>query len=171
MLTADMLFNWHFRYLGQERDRRRNIEKGITLLGDTKNKPNGLPRNSKEDRLASLVYKIVLENGEKGVLQSELWKKLNLTSRDGSRIATKLERRKLIKRERVLEDGRWTYLLKPMSVPISVKAIMRAPCINCPFFSRCYPDGQISPRTCAKLERWVLSEYEAFVRGEVENEA
>lgn len=146
-------------------------EKWITLLGDGSAKPSRLPRNSKEDRLASLVYKLVLESGEKGILQSELWKKLNLTSRDGSRIATKLEKRRLIKRERVLEDGRWTYLLKPMSIPISVKAIMGAPCITCPFLSKCYPDGQVSPRTCAKLERWVLSEYEAYLRGEVASEA
>ncbi len=130
-----------------------------------------LPRNSKEDKLASLVYKLVLESGEKGVLQSELWKKLNLTSRDGSRIATRLEKRKLIKREKVLEDGRWTYLLRPVSMPISVKAIMRAPCINCPFIAKCYPDGQVSPRTCTKLERWVISEYESFLAGVVVDEA
>ncbi|MFP3130714.1 MAG: MarR family transcriptional regulator, partial [Nitrososphaeria archaeon] len=66
-----------------------------------------MPRESKEDDLISLVYKLVIESGDKGILQSELWKKLNLTSRDGSRIATRLEKRKLIKRERVLEDGRW----------------------------------------------------------------
>ncbi len=130
-----------------------------------------MPRESREEDLISMVYKLIVESGEKGILQSELWKKLNLTSRDGSRIATRLEKRKLIKREKVLEDGRWTYRIKPLLIPLSVESIAEAPCITCPLASKCYEDGEISPKTCTKLERWVMSEYQSYVQSGEGNEA
>ena len=114
-----------------------------------------------EEDLISLVYKLVLENGEPGILQSELWKKLDLTSRDGSRIATRLEKRRPIKRERVLEEGRWTYRLKSLVIPVATKSIEEAPCITCTDLYRCSIDGMISPLTCDKIERWVIEEYRA----------
>ncbi len=129
-----------------------------------------MPRESKEDDLISLVYKLVIESGDKGILQSELWKKLNLTSRDGSRIATRLEKRKLIRREKVLEDGRWTYRIKPLLIPLNVESIADAPCITCPLFSKCYDEGEISPRTCTKIERWVMSEYQQHLVSVRKNE-
>lgn len=127
-----------------------------------------MPRDSKEEDLISMVYKLVLESGDKGILQSELWKKLNLTSRDGSRIATRLEKRKLIQREKVLEDGRWTYRLKPLVIPLSIESIADAPCITCPVYYKCSEDSEVSPKTCAKLERWVITEYQ---RAKSEGEA
>jgi len=77
--------------------------------------------------LTSRVYKLVVEHGKEGILQSELWKKLNLTSRDGSRLAIRLEKRGLVKRERVLDNGRWTYKLTPLRLPIQIKSIEQAP--------------------------------------------
>ncbi|MEM0096866.1 MAG: hypothetical protein QXY52_00960 [Conexivisphaerales archaeon] len=122
-----------------------------------------MPRDSKEEDLISMVYKLVLESGDGGILQSELWKKLSLTSRDGSRIATRLEKRKLIKREKVLEEGRWTYRLKSLVVPLSLESIADAPCITCPLYYKCYEDGAVSPRTCTKIERWVVTEYQRAI--------
>ena len=64
--------------------------------------------SEEEDELldfTSRVYKLVVEHGNEGVLQSELWKKLNLTSRDGSRLAIRLEKRGMIKREKILVFG------------------------------------------------------------------
>jgi len=117
-------------------------------------------REEKED-LISKVYKLVLEHGDKGILQSELWKRLNLTSRDGSRIATRLEKRKLIKRERVLEGGRWTYKLIPLVIPIDTSSIENSPCITCPDEGKCDVESPISPLTCIYLENWLLEEYES----------
>lgn len=50
--------------------------------------------------LTSRVYKLVVERGKDGVLQSEIWKELGLTSRDGSRLAIRLEKRGMIRRVR-----------------------------------------------------------------------
>lgn len=112
-----------------------------------------------EEDLISKVYRLVLSSGSEGLLQSELWKKLDLTSRDGSRIATKLEKRRLIVRKRILYNGRWTYKLIPLVIPIDTSSIEGLPCLTCPYESECEPGGQVSPESCQLLERWLLEAY------------
>ncbi len=108
--------------------------------------------------LTSRVYKLVVERGREGVLQSEIWKELGLTSRDGSRLAIRLERRGLIGRVKVLEEGRWTYKLTPLRFPTDMTSIEKAPCITCQFESKCSIDGQISPYVCPWIGPWVIEE-------------
>lgn len=111
--------------------------------------------------LTSRVYKLVVERGREGVLQSEIWKELGLTSRDGSRLAIRLERRGLIGRVKVLEDGRWTYKLTPLRFPTDMTSIEKAPCITCQFESKCSVDGQINPYICPWIGPWVVEEARA----------
>jgi predicted DNA-binding transcriptional regulator len=111
--------------------------------------------------LTSRVYKLVVERGREGVLQSEIWKELGLTSRDGSRLAIRLERRGLIGRVKVLEDGRWTYKLTPLRFPTDMTSIERAPCIVCQYESKCSIDGEISPYVCPWIGPWVIEELRA----------
>lgn len=108
--------------------------------------------------LTSRVYKLVVERGRDGVLQSEIWKELRLTSRDGSRLAIRLERRGLIGRVKVLEDGRWTYKLTPLRFPTDMASIEKAPCIVCQFESKCSINGEISPYICPWIGPWVIQE-------------
>ncbi len=108
--------------------------------------------------LTSKVFRLVVENGKGGVLQSELWKELSLTSRDGSRIAIRLERRALITREKILENGRWTYKLTALRLPVDTSAIEQAPCLTCPVEHMCSTDGTVSPNTCLLIENWILEE-------------
>lgn len=108
--------------------------------------------------LTSKVFRIVAENGKDGILQSELWKKLDLTSRDGSRLSIRLERRSLIKREKVLENGRWTYKLVAIKLPVDTTCIEQAPCLTCPVEHMCSVDGTVSPNTCMLIENWVINE-------------
>jgi len=93
-----------------------------------------------------------------GISQSQRWKKLKLSSRDGSRLALKLERMGMITREKILEKQRWTYKLIIKKIPISTKSIEGAPCLTCPVQSKCSIDGEISPKTCQWIEDWVLIE-------------
>lgn len=109
--------------------------------------------------LTSRVYKLVLEHGKEGVLQSELWKELTLTSRDGSRLAIRLEKRGVIRREKVLDNGRWTYRLVPLRLPAQIKSIEQSPCIVCPDEEKCDHDGVVTPYICPKLGSWVFQEY------------
>jgi predicted DNA-binding transcriptional regulator len=108
--------------------------------------------------LTSRVYKLVVERGRDGVLQSEIWKELGLTSRDGSRLAIRLERRGLIGRVKVLEDGRWTYKLTPLRFPTDMASIEKAPCIVCQYESKCSIDGEVSPYVCPWIGPWVIEE-------------
>ena len=108
--------------------------------------------------LTSRVYKLVVERGRDGVLQSEIWKELGLTSRDGSRLAIRLERRGLIGRVKVLEEGRWTYKLTPLRFPTDMASIEKAPCIICQYESKCSVDGEVSPYICPWVGPWVIEE-------------
>lgn len=110
------------------------------------------------EKLKTTVLDHVAKRGDDGMFQSELWKKLKLSSRDGSRLALKLERQHLIKREKILEDGRWTYKLKIAHVPVSTQSIESAPCLICPVEQKCTLEGEVSPRTCPLIEQWVLTE-------------
>ena len=110
------------------------------------------------EKLTNKVCDILAERESSGMFQSELWKKLKLTSRDGSRLALKLERMGTITREKILEKGRWTYKLILKKTPISTQSIVNAPCLVCPVEQKCSLDGEISPRTCQLIEDWVIIE-------------
>ena len=110
------------------------------------------------ERLTNKVYDILAERELDGMLQSELWKKLKLNSRDGSRLALKLERMGTITREKLLEKGRWTYKLIIKKTPISTQSIENSPCLVCPVEQKCTLDGEISPRNCQFIEDWVIAE-------------
>jgi len=110
------------------------------------------------DKMCNRVCEIIADYETNGVFQSELWKKLKLSSRDGSRLALKLERMGMITREKILEKERWTYKLIIKKIPISTKSIEGAPCLTCPVQSKCSIDGEISPKTCQWIEDWVMIE-------------
>ena len=109
--------------------------------------------------VASDVYKCVLDHGVEGVLQSIVWKDLKLSSRDGSRLVIRLEQRGMIRREKVLEDGRWTYKLTPLLLPVQIRSIEQAPCITCPYESKCSLTGVVSPLSCPWISEWVVKEF------------
>jgi len=110
------------------------------------------------ERLTNKICDVLAERESSGMFQSELWKKLKLTSRDGSRLALKLERMGTIYREKILDKGRWTYKLILKKTPISTLSIENAPCLVCPVEQKCSLEGEISPRNCQFIEDWVLSE-------------
>ena len=111
------------------------------------------------EKLKTTVLELVAKRGEDGMFQSELWKKLKLSSRDGSRLALKFERQNIIKREKILKDGRWTYKLKIAHMPVTTQTIESAPCLICPVEQKCTLEGEVSPRTCPLIEQWVITEF------------
>ena len=58
-----------------------------------------MPRSNDLERDA---LQLVLEAGEKGILQSDMWKNLNATSREGSRLAKKFVDKGAVERKKVL---------------------------------------------------------------------
>jgi hypothetical protein len=99
----------------------------------------------------------IANNGDEGVLQSDLWHKLDASSREGSRIAIKLENKGLIRRERELSKGRWTYRLYPKRKPASINSIIDCPCLSCSENIQCGAYGAISPNDCEKLTEWLIN--------------
>ena len=110
------------------------------------------------ERLTNKICDILAERESDGMLQSELWKKLKLSSRDGSRVSLKLERMGTITREKLLENDRWTYKLILKKTPISTESIVNAPCLVCTVEQKCSLEGEISPKTCQLIEDWVIAE-------------
>jgi hypothetical protein len=112
--------------------------------------------------LTGKSFRIIMHNGKDGILQSNLWKELDITSRDGSRLALKLEKQSLIKREKILEKGRWTYKLFPMELPVDTETIDKVPCLMCPGEQICCVDGSYSPNNCNLLQDWLLSSIDSL---------
>ena len=110
------------------------------------------------EHLINRVCEILAKNQSEGVFQSEVWRRLKLTVRDGFRLALKLEWLGIISREKVLEKGRWTYKLLLKRTPISTRSIIQAPCLTCPVEQKCTPDGEVSPYTCDLIRDWVIVE-------------
>ena len=111
----------------------------------------------KRNDLEQKALHFVVSTGYEGVLQSELWRELGASSREGSRVAIKLEEKGLIRREKELQGGRWTYRLFPTRLPASIESIADCPCLLCKDNARCDPTTPISPKNCSKLTEWILS--------------
>jgi hypothetical protein len=110
----------------------------------------------KRNDLEHKALQYVMNTGFKGVLQSDLWRELGASSREGSRISIKLEEKGLIRREKELCEGRWTYRLFPKRMPTSIDSIADCPCLMCVDNPRCDPSSSVSPQNCERLTEWLL---------------
>ena len=123
----------------------------------------------RRNELEHKALDVIVNNGNDGVLQSELWRKLDATSREGSRIALKLETKGLILREKELYEGRWTYRLFPKRKPASLNSIIDSPCLMCPNDARCGAWSPISPNECPRLTAWILGLNQKEIESSGEN--
>ena len=117
--------------------------------------------SSRMTPLEKRAYELILSAGEKGILQSDLWRLLGIDSREGSRIALKLVKKGLIERESVVHNGRKTYrlIVKRAVLPkIDVDDVMDIPCFTCPMYNRCGGGSLLSPASCKLLTEWLLNE-------------
>ncbi len=110
------------------------------------------PRNSSvEQRALRLIY----DAGDEGLLQSELWKLLDVSSREGSRLAKKFEEKGRIVRDKVLNDGRWTYKLFSKNEPVTLDSVRGCPCLICSEVEKCFRGGTQDPVYCLLLTAWI----------------
>lgn len=100
---------------------------------------------------------IIQQYGPKGILQSDLWRRLGLDSRKGSRQALSLERRGFIERRRELNKGRWTFRIFANRRIGTVDTMANIPCVSCEEdYKAICPTHTVSPATCSRLTRWVI---------------
>ena len=109
----------------------------------------------RKNELEKKALQLVIEAGEEGILQSDMWKGLDVTSREGSRLALKFEEKGLVERRKVLHGGRWTYKLFSQTKMVTIDSIGDCPCITCEGLDKCFPGGQISPIHCQLLTQWM----------------
>ena len=110
----------------------------------------------RRDDLELSALQIVINSGKEGIIQSDLWRKLKASSREGSRVSLKLESKGLIRREKVLSEGRWTYKLYPKRQPLSLDSVLTQPCLLCNLVTKCESGGSTSPISCELLRTWLL---------------
>ena len=111
--------------------------------------------------LEKKAYELIKSQGEQGLLQSELWKKMNIDSREGSRITLQLLKKGLIVREPVVHNGRRTYKLYAVKrydivIKINLDSVKDIPCFTCRYFNRCGIGNYYDPRTCPILTEWLI---------------
>ena len=121
---------------------------------------------SKRDRLERQALKIIMSKGEEGILQSDLWKELEASSRVGSRISLNLGKKNLITRQRELYDGRWTYRVFINIRPLDIDSITDVPCVSCAEILKCDSRVEFSPNTCKIMTKWLHT----FTHTEMEKE-
>ena len=98
---------------------------------------------------------MILEAGDEGLLQTEMWKRLGITGQEGSKITRRFEEKGVIKRQRELHEGRLTYRLFPTKKTVTLDSIMGCPCATCDDVERCIPGKRISPVHCPNLTDWI----------------
>jgi DNA-binding Lrp family transcriptional regulator len=101
------------------------------------------------------AIQLIIKAGEEGLFQTELRKLLDVSSRVASRIAKKFEEKGIVFRERVLNNGRWTFKIFSTKVFGTIDSIEGCPCLICPDFDKCHGGGTKDPTTCLELTAWV----------------
>ncbi len=110
------------------------------------------PKKREVERKA---MKLILEAGKEGVLQSELWKLLDISNREASRMAIKFVEKGKVCRDKVLNNGRWTYKIYSMEEYVTINSIEGCPCLVCVDVEKCYTGGTKDSRTCLEMTAWV----------------
>jgi len=122
--------------------------------------------SKKLTKLEERAIKLLLKHEKEGLLQSELWHKLGVTSREGSRIAIKLEKKGMVRRVKEFAKDRWTRRLVPLIKQVTLEPIRGLPCLSCPYNQVCGRGGSITPNACQKLEEWLLESHRAYLEAE-----
>lgn len=118
-------------------------------------------------KLESVALELIRENNG-SMLQNELWKKLNLDSREGSRLVLRLLKKGLIRREEVMVNGRKTYRLyivedttrrKTLTLRVKLETAIEIPCFTCPILEECGHSDLSDPHSCQLLDSWLQKNF------------
>ena len=69
-------------------------------------------------------------------------------------------------REKVLNNGRWTYKIFSMEEYVTINSIEGCPCLVCADVEKCYTGGTKDPRTCLEMTAWVDPRIELRIQEE-----
>jgi hypothetical protein len=111
----------------------------------------------RRDDLEERALKLILDTGDEGILQRDMWRALGTVSRVGSRITLNLEAQKLITRERELYNSRWTHRIYATIRRVNIDSLIDIPCFLCEDNYKCDAGAEISSLTCEKLTQWLIT--------------
>jgi len=133
------------------------IEQVLARIIDGPIKAILTPQIDLEESVIRRSLATIKQYGRKGILQSDLWRRLGLDSRRGSRQVLNLERKGFIERSRELNRGRWTYRLSANKAVATVDTVADIPCVSCEEDYRgICPTHDVNPAVCTKLTSWVI---------------
>ncbi|MGB9728521.1 MAG: helix-turn-helix transcriptional regulator [Thermoprotei archaeon] len=101
----------------------------------------------------------LIKSSENGTMvQSELWKRLGIDSKRGSRLVQRLLLENRIARTSIVIKGHKTFVLTPVKrevriVPFDILASV--PCFTCPELSRCGQGYFVNPFDCLLIGGWL----------------
>jgi DNA-binding MarR family transcriptional regulator len=101
------------------------------------------------------ALQLIFNSEGEGLIQSEMWKELGVSSREVSRLVLKFEEKGIIERRRVLHNGRWTYRLYSKRQYVTLNSIYDCPCLTCEEIDRCFPRGAKTSISCNELTKWI----------------
>ena len=111
--------------------------------------------SSKKRGIERKALKLIIDAGEEGLFQTEIWRILDLSSREASRIVKKFEEKGNVYREKVLNKGRWTYKIFLSKEFVTLESVIDCPCLVCSDINRCFSGGKKDPRICLDLTAWI----------------
>lgn len=109
-----------------------------------------------DSEISSKILEIVANNGNKGILQAELYRELEIPSKVGSKIMALLQSKELLRCIKVQQDGQWTYKYIAFNTSSRTDTIEQAPCLSCPVEHMCSSDSNYSPQNCNYIEDWIM---------------
>ena len=115
-----------------------------------------------KETLIEAAYRLIVSE-ENGVFQSELWKKLNISNKQGSSIARELEKKNLVVREKQLHDDRWTYRIYVTKKPMEIGFISDVPCFSCLHESKCTAMSTEYLKKCERMENWNMEKFKVHI--------
>jgi len=108
------------------------------------------------------LLKLLSESGDEGILQKDLWKKLNIDSRKGIKIVRTLEKQGLLTRQAIIYRGRKSYIVRlgpryfaKRTIP---KYVLSIPCFFCNLLEDCGEKISVNPINCPKMNAWLVED-------------
>lgn len=75
----------------------------------------------------------------------------------------------LVKREKALHAGRWTYVLKLSKRPVEIGLIEDIYCFICPYEHKCTARAPQYLKKCKHIADWVLKKYQEALKPSDQN--
>ncbi len=120
--------------------------------------------------IAAKALELIKAAGDKGIVQSELWKKLGIDSKRGSRLVHHFLMENRITRRSIVVGGRKTFLILPVMRVVDIvdiEPMAEIPCFYCVDIEVC---GRylINPIDCLMFNDWLNRAAERWVSAEQE---